>query len=105
MIAHLNAPAGPDLELPLAGHHFCIYSRYLNACFEAFHIMHVCDRTTDSHGGANTCIVRALRCRLTAIFVEAERKTWLLPNPGWTHESVLLLDAKPRIKALAFVHC
>lgn len=60
VVAHLNALAGADLELPLGGHHLGVGARDLDAGVQAALVVGLDDVALDDLAGANTAVVGAL---------------------------------------------
>mmetsp|Transcript_97278 Transcript_97278/g.178270 ORF Transcript_97278/g.178270 Transcript_97278/m.178270 type:complete len:214 (-) Transcript_97278:358-999(-) len=97
MVANLNSSARANLVLPLSRHHLCVDAGNLHARFHALCEVLFCNRTTNRDSSSCTCVVRALWGRLRAISVETVRNLRRLSDFAGLHESVLLLDAIPRI--------
>jgi len=104
MITHFNTTAWPDLVFPLAWHDFGIGPGNLYTCCNALVIMLISNSTANGGTGACRAVVWALWCRFTAVFVETYWLRWDLSNPSWLHERVLLLNTKPWIHPLVFLH-
>lgn len=75
LIAHFNALAGSNLELPLGGHHLGVGAGNLNARVETGTVMRLDDVTPVDIVVANGTVVRALGTRVT-LFWPAVRMTW-----------------------------
>lgn len=61
LVAHLDADAGADLELPLGGHDFGVGSRDLNAGVQAGAVVRFDNVAHDNLSGTDTAVVRTLR--------------------------------------------
>ena len=60
LVAHLDAHAGPDLELPLRRHHFGVGAGNLDARVEARAVVRFDDVALHDLAGADAAVVRAL---------------------------------------------
>merc|ERR1719446_1868248 len=98
MITNFHATARSHLVLPLSRHDLRVETSNLNTRCQALCNVVLSNWTANCCAGARTCVVWALRTRLTAIIIEAKRLSWLHSNLARLHECVLLLNAIPWIE-------
>lgn len=97
VVAHLNAGAGTDLELPLGGHDLGVGTRDLDARVQAGLVVGVDDVALDDLAGTNTAVVGALGSR-EAVSGPAEGAV------AEVEQSVLLLETEPRLVSGVSLH-
>jgi len=97
LVSHGDTLAGPDLELPLRRHDFCVDTTDPDTSMEAGTVVGLNQVTSDDITGAGTTVVRSLRARETALG-PAERPIVKV------EEGVLLLKAEPGNVLLCQLH-